>query len=67
MGLPAGKKGTTFYLLVTATPPGEAPLWVREKWVGIELPLMQRWSIPAFFRLQASLLVARLAFHFGCG
>jgi hypothetical protein len=24
---------------VIAVPPGEAPLWVREKWVGIELPV----------------------------
>lgn len=23
-------------------PPGEAPLWVREKWVGLSLPLAQR-------------------------
>ena len=27
---------------IIATPPGEAPLWVREKWVGLELPLAQR-------------------------
>jgi hypothetical protein len=24
---------------IVAVPPGEAPLWVREKWVGLELPL----------------------------
>ena len=24
---------------IVATPPGQAPLWVREKWVGLELPL----------------------------
>ena len=23
---------------ITSVPPGEAPLWVREKWVGLELP-----------------------------
>lgn len=23
---------------IVATPPGQAPLWVREKWVGLELP-----------------------------
>lgn len=23
---------------IISTPPGDAPLWVREKWVGIELP-----------------------------
>jgi hypothetical protein len=25
---------------IIAVPPGEAPLWVREKWVGLELPLL---------------------------
>jgi hypothetical protein len=24
---------------IIAVPPGEAPLWVREKWVGLKLPL----------------------------
>jgi hypothetical protein len=24
---------------IVAVPPGEAPLWVREKWVGLDLPL----------------------------
>jgi hypothetical protein len=24
---------------ITAVPPGEAPFWVREKWVGLELPV----------------------------
>jgi len=24
---------------IIAAPPGEAPLWVREKWIGLELPL----------------------------
>jgi hypothetical protein len=28
---------------IIAIPPGEAPLWVREKWVGLELPLL-RWQ-----------------------
>ena len=28
---------------IIATPPGEAPQWVREKWVGLELPLAQRY------------------------
>ncbi len=26
-------------LRITFVPPGEAPLWVREKWVGLTLPL----------------------------
>jgi hypothetical protein len=31
-------------VLIVSVPPGEAPLWVREKWVGLELPL--RYSAP---------------------
>src|SRR5580704_4538322 len=31
-------------LRIIAVPPGEAPLWVREKWVGLELPVAQRQS-----------------------
>jgi hypothetical protein len=27
------------YIRVVAVPPGEAPLWVREKWVGLAMPL----------------------------
>ena len=33
-------------LIVTSVPRGEAPLWVREKWVGLSLPLAQRGSAP---------------------
>ena len=29
-------------LTITSTPAGEAPLWVREKWIGIVLPVAQR-------------------------
>ena len=28
-------------LTITAVPPGEAPQWVREAWVGLSLPLAQ--------------------------
>jgi hypothetical protein len=31
-------------VLIVSVPPGEAPLWVREKWVGLELPA--RYSAP---------------------
>ncbi len=31
-----------FVLRVTSTPPGEAPEWVRQKWVGLSLPLAQK-------------------------
>jgi hypothetical protein len=27
------------YIRIVRIPPGEAPFWVREKWVGLELPL----------------------------
>jgi hypothetical protein len=33
---------------ITAVPPGEASLWVREKWVGLELPLTG-WMSPGKF------------------
>src|SRR3981189_3195245 len=33
---------------IIAVPPGEAPLWVREKWVGLELPLL-RWRAAGTF------------------
>ena len=29
-------------LRIVSVPAGEAPLWVREKWVGLSLPLAQR-------------------------
>lgn len=28
---------------IIATPPGQAPLWVRDKWVGLQLPLAARY------------------------
>lgn len=31
---------------ITSVPPGEAPEWVREKWVGLYLPLALRQSRP---------------------
>jgi hypothetical protein len=33
---------------IIAVPPGEAPLWVREKWVGLELPLKPWASAKSF-------------------
>jgi len=32
----------SLYFHVTAMPPGEAPEWVRSKWIGLSLPLAQR-------------------------
>jgi hypothetical protein len=34
---------------ITAVPPGEAPLWVREKWVGLELPAVGYSAPKGFF------------------
>jgi hypothetical protein len=31
--------GEVHYIRIAHVPPGEAPLWVREKWVGLELPI----------------------------
>ena len=36
-------------LHIESTPPGEAPMWVREKWIGLRLPLLQ--SAPEPMRL----------------
>jgi hypothetical protein len=33
---------------IIAIPPGEAPLWVREKWVGLILPLTRYGSANTF-------------------
>jgi hypothetical protein len=38
----------TLYLNVISVPSGEAPLWVREKWVGLRLPLSGRLSVGTF-------------------
>ena len=32
----------TATLKITSVPPGEAPVWVREQWVGLSLPLAQQ-------------------------
>jgi len=42
-------------LRVTSTPPGEAPLWVREKWVGLVLPLAQRAASPVSIQVSGIL------------
>jgi hypothetical protein len=39
----------TQYIRIVAIPPGEAPLWVREKWVGLELPLADGGGIVQVF------------------
>jgi hypothetical protein len=32
-------RNKTRFIRIVRLPPGEAPLWVREKWVGLDLPL----------------------------
>jgi hypothetical protein len=39
----------TSIVRVTSVPPGEAPLWVREQWVGLELPIYGP-AIPRTYR-----------------
>ena len=39
---------TDWTVRIIATPPGEAPLWVREKWVALDLPVA-RYSSPKMF------------------
>ena len=34
---------------IVGVPPGEAPLWVREQWVGLELPLTRHKAPKAFY------------------
>jgi len=43
---PAASAQQPRYIRVVRVPPGEAPLWVREKWVGLELPLARGESGP---------------------
>jgi len=63
---------------ITSTPPGEAPRWVREKWVGLSLPLAQRKAAPigfltsgvlsgpkTFFARVAALMTGRLERQLG--
>src|SRR5579863_4190053 len=38
------------YIRIVSVPPREAPLWVREKWVGLELPLVADRHAPGSFR-----------------
>jgi hypothetical protein len=40
---------------IIAVPPGDAPAWVREKWVGLELPLA-KWSTAVSRRRTAGVL-----------
>jgi hypothetical protein len=35
-----GKEMNSHSIRIISTPPGDAPLWVREKWVGLELPIV---------------------------
>ena len=48
-------RSTRYNVRIIAIPPGEAPLWVREQWVGLELPLAQT-STSALAKLTAGVL-----------
>ncbi len=48
------KTGRTIRII--GVPPGEAPLWVREKWVCLELPL-SRHSAPGAFYVYGALSI----------
>jgi hypothetical protein len=58
---------TTQSVRIIAVPPGEAPLWVREKWVGLTLPLTRFDSarLGAFPPLASSLGLGRSWLSFG--
>ena len=49
---------TSRTIRIISIPPGEAPLWVREKWVGLELPLT-RHSAPGAFYAYGALSIPR--------
>ena len=36
---PGNLNATTAHIRIVTVPPGEAPQWVRQKWVGLTLPL----------------------------
>ena len=38
------------FLTITSVPDGEAPVWVRQKWVGLRLPLRTQSLTPGVFR-----------------
>lgn len=52
---------STLKLVISEVPPGEAPLWVREKWVGLSIPLIQSTTKPLEFRTNG-LLTGSLGF-----
>jgi hypothetical protein len=50
---------------IIAIPPGEAPQWVREQWVGLELPLAQRSGAARSRRVFGVLSGPRSLFDWG--
>ncbi len=36
-----GMNNPDWVVRIVAVPPGEAPFWVRQKWVGLELPVVR--------------------------
>lgn len=48
--LAAARGGASQRVRIVAVPPGEAPQWVREQWVGLELPLAQSSAVARSWR-----------------
>ncbi|WP_420967183.1 hypothetical protein [Bradyrhizobium sp. B120] len=44
-------KQSSFTIRIVAVPPGEAPYWVREKWIGLELPVERHANRRRFYGL----------------
>lgn len=40
LGLPIGRGVVTHVVRIASTPPGEAPKWVRDAWIGLEFPAL---------------------------
>jgi len=48
--------------MIVSLPAGEAPLWVRERWVGLELPLAQTSLTPRRVRVGSGVLTGPRSF-----
>ena len=55
------------YLKITSIPPGEAPTWVREKWVGLSLPLADEEGVAHTFETFGVLSypTSRIGYYWG--
>ena len=44
-----GMNNPDWVVRIVAVPPGEAPFWVRQKWVGLDLPVVRYSAHRKFF------------------